>query len=68
MNNKNIFGGFGVVYLQGLHAFVHLQNVWQVLEVRVTPMFSCFIFFSIFSYGRSVVNHCQENHGSSCFV
>ncbi len=44
------------------------KNVWQALEVRVTPMASCLISFSVFSYGRSVANHCQENHGSSCFV
>jgi hypothetical protein len=44
------------------------KNVWQASEVSVTPMPLCFISFSLFSCGRSVANHCQEDHGASCLL
>jgi hypothetical protein len=50
------FGGFRLVYLQGLHALV---NLWEclALEVSFTPKPPCIISFSIFLCGRSVASH-----------
>jgi hypothetical protein len=60
-----IYGGFGVLYLQRLHAFVHL---WECLVWRfLIPMPSCSISFLVFSYGRNVACHGQENNGLTCF-
>jgi hypothetical protein len=56
---------FGVLYLQGLQAFIHLQKC-LTLKVNFTPMPPFSISFPIFSYGRIVVCHDQEDYGPTC--
>jgi hypothetical protein len=66
-NTIVVFGGFGHIYLQGLHTLVNLQEC-LALEVNFTPKHLCIVSFSIFFGGRSVANHGYKDHGPSCFA